>query len=356
SELFWYANERPVENRILSGALLEAATGFIPRGRFPAAFLFLDISPEALDVNVHPTKREIRLRDETSVRNFVSAAVLNRMEELAREGSQKLSARTTLPDPAALRPAVLPAPQTRPEANAGKALVPVQPAAGPSPRPSVPAPYQAAAKPAAPPPAAPPARDRRIAGDALPSRWRYLGTAHGNFVLFETPDGLLCLNRTAAQSRVFYEDYLQSLREGHLLTQQLLFTRLFELPPLLADTLERHIDFFRANGFGLESFGGDSFRISSLPAWFEGEGCEDFIKEAVERIAENGMRPDRDAELARDTLARLASAHAARASAPADEMEVLALARRLMSCKNPLADPKGRPTYFELSRGELEKR
>ena len=354
SELFWYANERPVENRVLSGTLLEAAKGFIPRGRFPAAFLFLDIQPDALDVNVHPTKREIRLRDETSVRNFVAEAVLNRMEELARESSQRLSAPIENPGPSALRPAVTPGPGVRP---AARTLAEPDRTPGPQPaRDTVQ--RMPATLPVRPPVAATnaPAKRPCPAGDALPSRWRYLGTAHGNFVLFETPDGLLCLNRTAAQSRVFYEDYLQSLREGSLLAQQLLFPRLFELPPLLADILERHTDFFRANGFGVESFGGDSFRVTSLPAWFEGEGCEDFIKEAVERIAENGMRPDRDAELARDTLARLASAHAARTSAPADEMEVLALARRLMSCKNPLADPRGRPTYFELSRGEMEKR
>jgi len=373
AEMFWFANKRPVENRTLSSALLESCKGFIHRGRFPAAFLFLDIDPQALDVNVHPTKREIRLRDENGVRNFVMDAVFSRMEELTQADSGRHSAplaQNTAPSATSLRPAIKPRqapasiiehvrqthPETPrkapPESPAPQAPTPLKSApAKPSPRPAAPVPTTVFHKPQAPE-----RSHHTTQGDALPSRWRYLGTAHGNHVLFETPDGLLCLNRAATLSRVLYEDYLHSLRGGHIMTQQLLFPRLFELPPLLADTLERHLDFFRTNGFAVESFGGDSFRIASVPAWFDGEGCEDFIKEAVERISENGMRPDRDAELARETLARLASAHASQSSAPTDELEVLSLARRLLACKNPLTDPQGRPTYFELSKSELGKR
>ncbi len=381
SELFLYVNSRPVESRQIATALLEACRGFIHKGRFPAAFLFVELDPRAVDVNVHPTKREVRLRDERGVCAFVGDAVLKHMEELAREDGAKFAKvnppeRIEAPAPAIrpqlARPAYADNPRPEPIQQRGSpqpALVPQAPArpsaaqiapstppprpdAGPAPEPLKPpaqAPVTTAKTTASPRPSA-------HRADALPARWRYIGTAHGRHVLFETPDGLLCLHRPAALARVLYEDYLQSLESGQLLAQQLLFPHLFELPPLLAALLEKHLDFFRANGFGIESFGGDSFRISSIPAWFEGEHCEEFVKEAVDKISAGGLRPDRDAALARETLARMASLHAANTSGADDEAEVLSLARRLMSCRNPLSDPRGRPTYFELSRSELDKR
>jgi DNA mismatch repair protein MutL len=360
TDMFWYANKRPVENRILASALVEAAKGFIANGRYPAAFLFLEIDPHAMDVNVHPAKREIRLRDEAGVKRFVIEALVARFENLAREKSGLSMAPAispALPPKPAIMPAHVarpaPAPATNPKPAPRETphgyIVPRDPARAPQNAPSAfhTVPVQATEKPAAAQ-AAP-----RKNAEELPARWRYLGTAHGNFILFETPDGLLSLNRTAAQTRVLYEDYVESLKGGHLVTQQLLFPRLFELPGIAAAALEKNLPFLRANGFGVENFGANSFRVTSLPAWFEGDACEEFLREVAARIVENGIRPDRDADLARDTLARLAAAHAARSSGPADETEGLALARRLLSCRNPLADPKGNPTYIEFTRKAL---
>ncbi|HNX05689.1 MAG TPA: DNA mismatch repair protein MutL, partial [Opitutales bacterium] len=91
TDIFWFANKRPVENRLLAAALLDACEGFVARGRYPAAFLFLEIDPAAVDVNVHPAKREIRLRDEAKVRDFVFTAVRDRLEELSREKSGRIA-------------------------------------------------------------------------------------------------------------------------------------------------------------------------------------------------------------------------------------------------------------------------
>lgn len=359
TEMFWFANLRPVENRTLAGALVDAAKGFIPNGRHPAAFLFLETDPRSMDVNVHPAKREIRLREEANVRRFITESLVNRFEELAREASGRKDAPFQPTPLAALQPAITPTARptvpTQPKTHApvhGYVRPDSRPT--PPPAPSRPIPAKNASQTVSQvPQATVPGQAPRKAAEELPARWRYLGTAHGNFILFETPDGLLSLNRTAAQTRVLYEDYVESLKSGHITTQPLLFPRLLELSGILAAALEKNLGFLRANGFGVESFGANSFRVTSLPAWFEGDACEDFIHEVAERMTENGIRPDRDADLARETLARLASAHAARSSGPADETEGLALARRLLSCRNPLADPKGNPTYVEFTRKTL---
>jgi len=177
-----------------------------------------------------------------------------------------------------------------------------------------------------------------------------------DYALFETPAGIVCLNRRAAQMRVLYEDFLRGLRDGSLAAQTLLFPCTFELPPLLADALGEHLDFFSENGFGLEAFGRHTFRVTSIPAWFDGDQCEAFVRDVVAQIHERGMRPRQEGALAREALARMAATRAARVDAPMNETEMLALARSLMACENPVADPQGRPTYFELSRAELERR
>jgi DNA mismatch repair protein MutL len=358
TEMFWFANLRPVENRTLAGSLADASKGFVPNGRYPAAYLFLETDPRSMDVNVHPAKREIRLREEAAVRRFVTESLVARFEELARETSTRKTAPLQPLSPDALKPAITPTlrqPAAIPHPTKDNA--PMKGYVKPDSRPATPPPAPVAATPSRASQMEPsvPRQEQTQRGHAgeLPARWRYLGTAHGNFILFETPDGLLSLNRTAAQTRVLYEDYVESLKSGHIVTQPLLFPRLLELSGILAAALEKNLGFLRANGFGVESFGTNSFRVTSLPAWFEGDACEDFIREVAERMTENGIRPDRDADLARETLARLASAHAARSSGPADETEGLALARRLLACRNPLADPKGNPTYVEFTRKNL---
>jgi DNA mismatch repair protein MutL len=359
AELFWFANLRPVENRTLSGSVIDACKGFIAKGSFPAGILFIDVDPAAIDVNVHPAKREIRLRDEARVRAFVTDAVLANMEKLARENAAKIigpgrSAVSETP-----RPAIVPR-IVRPAALQSDAKVAGLPAKAPAASSGF-APLQRKVIPTAASRnsesqsgGTPVSREIHAApSDNLPARWRYIGFSHGSFILFETPDGILVVNRVTALIRILYEDYMKSLSAGRIVTQALLFPRLFSLRPSAAEALENNIEFFQACGFGVENFGADSFRVTCLPVWFRDEGCEEFIRSAAEKILENGIRPDRDENLARDTFARLAAIHAARVETPPDEEAALDLARRLFACRNPLADPKGNPTFVELSKNKL---
>ncbi len=187
-------------------------------------------------------------------------------------------------------------------------------------------------------------------------RWRYLGGAHGDYAVFESPDGIVCLNRRNAQVRVLYEDFLSSLESGKLARQSLLFPITFELDPLLADVLETHAGFFRENGFDLEAFGGRMFMVEAVPAWFESDQCEAFVRDAAALIEERGIRPGEDAQLARQAFARLAASRAARTPPTTNEQEMMGLLKRLLSCGNPVADPYGKPTFFELPKSELARR
>ena len=87
-EMMTIVNRRPVDSRTLSYALIESYHELVPKGRYPLAFLFLELDPAAVDVNVHPAKREVRFRNEAQVRAFVIRAVLDRLRELGRGGAR----------------------------------------------------------------------------------------------------------------------------------------------------------------------------------------------------------------------------------------------------------------------------
>jgi DNA mismatch repair protein MutL len=324
-----FVNSRPVDSRTLNGALLESYRESLPQGRYPVAFAFLECSPADVDVNVHPAKREVRFRSEAIVRGFVIRAVLSRLREWAARAA-----------PAGVAPA--------PQAPIGLAA-------------PLPAPFrgwvgeaapQAPWEPAASATGAPAAAEvpRPIAHD-----WRFVGTALGGYAVFESPQGLVLLDRRAAHERVWYERLRSQFRAGEVPVQRLLLPVSVELNPVASAVLTDHLAFVRGHGMEIAEFGRNFFRIEALPAWMEPGDAEAFIRDLVGALRE-GRMPSADADLARDELARLAAAKAVRLPQAAGEAESLALLRELFATSSPVASPSGRPTYVEIGHGELARR
>ena len=194
-ELVTFVNGRPVDSRTLSYAVIESYHESVPRGRYPMAFLFFECDPAAVDVNVHPAKREVRFRSEPAVRGFVIRSVLARLREIAECGR---------------RSAELPATggEQRPTSNNQ------HPTSGLPPLASA-IPHSASHVPPAPASASPhsaiPHSAFHLPNSAAPAppienqespiqnpSWRFLGVAHGDYALFETAAGLVLLDRRAA--------------------------------------------------------------------------------------------------------------------------------------------------------------
>ncbi len=323
-----FVNARPVDSRTLNGALMESYRESLPQGRYPVAFVFLECSPAEVDVNVHPAKREVRFRSEAIVRGFVIRAVLSRLREWAGQAAPA-GAPAAPPEPIGL-PAQLPAPF---QGGVGEPAPRI--AWGPSPG----------------APAAPAAREapRLIAHD-----WRFVGAALGDYAVFESPQGLVLLDRRAAHERVWYERLRSQFRAGQVPVQRLLLPISVELNPVASAVLTDHLAFVRGHGLEIAEFGRNFFRIEALPAWMEPGDAEAFVRDLVGALRE-GRIPAADADLARDELARLAAAKAVRLP-PAGEAESLALLRELLATSSPVASPSGRPTYVEFNHGELARR
>jgi DNA mismatch repair protein MutL len=337
-EMIVFVNARPVDSRTLNYALIESYHESLPKGRYPLAFVFFECDPAAVDVNVHPAKREVRFRSETAVRGFVIRAVLERLREIgmAEAGNRKFGSEVAVTQPVgqAVNPfaAVLPAPALSH------------------------APTERRVKDNAPYPQAPrPAPIENPKSKFENPAWRFVGLAHGNYALFETAAGLVLLDRRAAHERVWFERLQEQFRAGAVPSQRLLLPLPFELDPIASALLLDRLAFLHAHGFEVAEFGRNFFRIEAVPAWMEPADAEPFLRDLLGALRE-GRLQDKNPDVAREELARLAAAKAVRLRENGGEAELDALVGQLFATRHPLTSPAGRPTYIELNHGELARR
>lgn len=360
-EMIMFVNARPVDSRTLNYALIESYHEALPKGRYPVAFLFLDCDPAAVDVNVHPAKREVRFRSEPQVRGFLIRTVLQRLREVGAGAAAEV-----LPAPVASTVvsagASLSAMPAAPSfSGAGDAATTVRPAAA-APFTALPVPPAAAlhARPAPMVPSVPPAAS--AAPVARPASvapggpgWRFIGLAHGAYAVFETPSGLVLLDRRAAHERVWFERLREQFRAGQVPSQRLLLPLPVELDAIASALLLDRKEFLERHGFEVAEFGRNFFRLESIPAWMEPAAAEPFLRDLLAAFRD-GSLPAGNGELARDELARLAAAKAVRLPEAAPEIEIRALVTQLFATSSPLTSPSGRPVFIELSHGELARR
>lgn len=337
-EMITFINQRPVDTKAINYALIESYHESLPKGRYPLAFVFFEIDPAAVDVNVHPSKREVRFRSETAVRGFVIRSVLARLRELGETT-------VAVPRPPQVQVDVTPPPfamAARPVMVAPKLapVTPVMTSAMPVPLPPI------AARPSAGPV---PAR-----APSAPT-WRFIGLAHGSYALFETKAGLVLLDRRAAHERIWFERLQSQFSEGSVPSQRLLLPVPLELDPIGSSLLLDRLEFLNGHGFEVVEFGRNFFRIESVPAWMEPADAEPFVRELLGALRD-GQLQERRLDVAREQLARLAASRAVRLGDVASEATMLALVAQLFACRSPLTSPGGTPTHIELSHGELARR
>lgn len=391
-EMITFVNGRPVDSRTLNYALIESYQESLPKGRYPMTFVFFALDPAAVDVNVHPSKREVRFREEGAVRGFIIRSVLQRLRELGRQvapempgtetaggsvgtpgvgsGEAGMIGAASLRDtgmprsPLAPMPAGFAAPSAGTEQTvAGSGIVAPQVAPGV---------WRSSASAAF---AALPAPDSRDEALSAPSSgtiaaadlsaaiqpqsvrvaWRWLGLAHGNVAVFESRDGIVLLDRRAAWERVWYEQLRTEFEAGKTASQRLLLPVPVEFDAIGSALLLDRLDFFQSHGFEVVEFGRHFFRIEAVPEWLDPSAAESFLRDLVGALRE-GRMPERDVSAARSDLALLAITRGMRLPAAPNELQMQHLIDSLFSTKQPLTSPQGRPTYIEIGPGELARR
>ena len=371
-----FVNQRPVDNRGLNFALLEGYHNALMKGRYPVCCLFLELDPAAVDVNVHPQKREVKFREEPAVRRLVAKAVRDTLAAfhqpaeaaggpMGKWESGKVS--PSAPEPAPLpelkleppRPAA-PAPVQRPLAVGfsppAERPMPPQVAAVPtSPNPlPAPAPTPESPRPLSHFPTCPPATGVPVPLLRVPLR--LVGVVGRLYVVLESDRGLVLLDQHAAHERILYEQMLQRLEKAEAApSQRLLLPETIELSPRDATFVRQHLDILSRLGVGLREFGERTFLLDALPPFVRGGNPRQFAFQLVDELKAAGAGIN-TLRLGEDMVAKTVCRHAVKANDPLAGKELEHLVEDLRRCEMPYTCPHGRPTLIEMSWRELEKK
>ena len=325
-DLVTVVNGRPVDSRTMAFALTESYHTLIPKGRYPLAFIFLEMDPAWVDVNVHPAKREVRFRDEAKVRNFLIESVLAVLRARADDGL-----------PAATIPSVSTAtPLTAPAV------------------PTLSSPVSASGTPAAfVPPSTVPVQPNHA--PAVRLGWRLLSRLREERAVFETPTGLAILDIGATHQRVLYESILAQFTAQKPISQPMLVPLSIELEPLPAAVLKERLPLLTSAGFDFEEYGRNFWRIQALPAWLEPEDALAFVRDLLAEMARREGDFGRPS-LAYDALAKIAVIKARRKGDSLSDAELMELVQALFRTVQPGSCPRGRRTYVEWTDADLTRR
>ncbi len=367
-----FVGGRHVRDRLLLRAILDAYRALLPQGRYPAVVLFLDVSGELVDVNVHPTKTEVRFADSDlvfgatlrAVRAALAGPGMRGAEPDRREGDAAAVDAPPLPiDPRdrvsdALQKYVIRSDASR--ASGGGDRMPTRGPAGRSPSRRSLSPLPAGTTPSLLPSSPAPASEvlEPRADGAPPEPFgalRVLGQALNGYIVCAHGEGLVLIDQHAAHERVRFER-LRAAAPDSVASQRLLVPTVVELAAVeRARLLEAGEDLVRA-GFELEEFGEKALVVRAIPAALD---VKTEPRELLERVAadlaEVGVS-DRLASASDALAARVACHGAVRVGDPLERDEMTKLVRELDTIPFASTCPHGRPLLIQLDRGEIERR
>ena len=386
-----FVNRRPVENRGINFALIEGYHTALMKGRYPVSCLFLEVDPALVDVNIHPSKREVKFHNERVIRQLVAQAVREALLkfhtpaashiQLVSAGNPVAAVAPVTAPVAAPVPAMSPAPrelptftpltgtalgsapQLKPEAT--KTVVSHYP---PPATPASPPKWPASPTPTAAPAAAPPAPMPEAPGPAtltssavaeptplLHVPLRLVGVVGRLYVVLESDRGMVLMDQHAAHERILFEQMLARTESGAVPTQRLLLPETVELSVRDAQFLREQLSALNRLGVSLSEFGERTFLLDGLPPMVKSPDARRFVLELIDELKAAGQQVNAQ-RLGEATIAKTVCRHAVKANDPLSGPELENLINDLRHCAMPYTCPHGRPTLIEMNHRELEKK
>jgi DNA mismatch repair protein MutL len=331
NHLYLFVNGRAVRDRLLLAALANGWEGFFPKGAYPAAILFLELPTEAVDVNVHPTKAEVRFREPQRIFPWVSGAVHEAWNQL-RGGLASVLELPPKPVELEYEAPIRPQAVSHPQLWAGDA---------PALEPHLDRVY--------------PTRPTDSRAAELASAVRYLGSFDETYLLAEIQGNgepeLWIIDQHAAHERILYERLF--LRRHVPVTQPLLPPQVVQLGLAAQSRLLPFLEEFNRAGMEVEAFGEDALLVRGLPDFLIDRDPQDLLDDLLARLEAEG-KVDLDT-FRKDLNAELACRSAIKKHHRLTPELALRLIQDLQTCAAPHTCPHGRPVIKKLSLGELER-
>jgi len=359
NEQYVFVNRRPTTAGVIAYAVREAYRTLLPKDRHPSLFLFITMDPGLVDVNVHPTKKEVRFRHPGEVRDSVIEAIqqaLRRSAPGVGEAAAPLTSTSDLRDAGGSRVQAadtrlhiddLPPTRTfqypRLSATADEGRRPGDQAQaetdGPAPRTGTPPPAEGADK----------------IGEAPWSWCRVLGQVGSLYVVLETEDGLVLMDPHAAHERVLFEAFMSAVLAENAGSQSLLMPETVELRPKDAVRVRDNLELLKSMGFGISEFGGDAFVVDALPACLSATSAPGVLIAVSQALEQAGARGGKG-RWKEEAIAQAACKAAVKARDALKLEEIERLVVDLAQAEMPYTCPHGRPTLIFMSFRDLNKK
>ena len=343
---FFFVNGRLVKDRVLTHAANRACDAFDFDGH-PALVLFVDLPPEAVDVNVHPAKTEVRFRDSSQVHVAVEQAVKRALGG-AEEGKSLLGEKSGAPGlggPSFIRDAP----------RADSSLFPPQryDDSGPRWSPAFTPLFQRESL--VQPPLA--QRTALIEEEQPPQlgdlKGRVIGQYRMSYILLDTPGGLRLVDQHVAHERVLYDRYLARIEARQPVSQQLLTPMLYETGAAECAVLESHLGELRAVGFDIERFSGNAFAVSAVPPELMRHDLDAFLRKIIDASLEE--KSSHVTRVRERITASLACQAAIKVHRTLSGEEMARLVAEVLDSSNPFACPHGRPIIVDIKHLDIER-
>lgn len=356
-----FLNGRPIEDTIINRAVRDGYGGF-PTGLHPGLFLYLQVEPALVDVNVHPAKREVRFRRPSELTLAIIEAVASTLAHHARGGEEEhpeppqkmeVPQRTSTPAPVRI-----------PQQSEAAKPQPIREAPKPPPlvlQPVVTPRQQEFTLPPSPdkrytplPPAEPAARPARESSPELPN-FRHIGTLQEKYAIFENSEGMVLLSPRAARERIIFER-LQETERRPMNSQRLLVPELLELDARDIGPAVEAVQQLEQAGFGISRFGRNTLRIEAIPALLPMKQVAPFIHELLQVFTRGEVRLNRARNPFEPFARQLARRYAMQEDVAPLLERPMPLLVELLRCEIPYCTPGGKPTMLPFPISDINRR
>lgn len=352
-EQYLFLSKRYISDNLLNTAIYKGYHSLIQRGEYPFFVLNIEMDPAEYDVNVHPTKMEVKFRDQWQLYNYlrdlVSRGIRNvvhtagHFEPRARENEQPPQFRQqnwtdtirTQEDPRFSPPSAGGGQQQSPRYTQTNMHREAQGQGWE-------APYLRRVN-----------RYARQEAEPQQSVAEQVWQVHNLYILSQIKSGLVILDQHAAHERILFEEALKSFKSQKISSQQLLFPKVIELSPEDYDLMLQLLPYLEKIGFELKEFGKNTVILNATPSDMRGSDEAKLIRNIIDDYKE---RRDKDNPLHYNLAASYSCKAAIKAGDPLTEEEMRTLIHRLFQCENPYHCPHGRPVIVNLTLEEIHKR
>ncbi|MGE5629445.1 MAG: DNA mismatch repair endonuclease MutL [Solirubrobacterales bacterium] len=332
-----FVNKRYIKNKTIGVAVENAFKSFCTVNKYPFFVLFIDIYPEFIDVNVHPTKSEIKFKDEREVFSIVFNAVHSALRQSLRD-TFTVEEEENIENPEYKTPEIK-APETKVEFTYQPPKVQIQ------------LPIDLKQKEVV---IEQKEEYKPLKKEAKLPDIRIIGQFSKTYIIGEYRDELYLIDQHAAHEKILFEKYMEEIRNQEVVSQVLITPVVIELNNEDNIIYQENMDLFRTIGFNIEEFGQNTICIREVPLILGKPNVKELFYEIIENL--RGLGSGEKTEIKYNSIAKKSCRAAVKANDNLSEIEMKSLLHELKYIEDPYNCPHGRPTIIKLSLNELEKR